>query len=140
MRRYLARKYIPFKENSTNCIFCVPVENSRWTTQRDIQPIIDMIKKLAIKQNKTDEGMICKIASSMLYKSNRKLSQIFQKIGNDPENFESKFKYSVPKKEAIQMKIKMKLSVSQYDIMREFLSDYIIIRCHTTLKRNMIHM
>ena len=71
--------------------------------------------------------MLCKIALSMLYHSNRKVSQIFQNLGENADNFETNFKYTVPKKEAIQMKIKMKLNVNQYHIMREFLGQYLKI-------------
>ena len=52
-----------------------------------MQPIIGMIKKLATQEEKTEVGIICKIAMSMLYNSNRKESQIFQKIREDPEHF-----------------------------------------------------
>ena len=69
----------------------------------------------------------------MLYHSDRKVSQIFQRLGEDADNFESKFKYTVPKKEAIQLKIKMKLSVNQYHIMREFLRQYVKIPSYSTI-------
>ena len=49
-----------------------------------MQPIINLIKKLAIQEKKAHESTICKIAVAMLYNSNRKISQIFQKLGEDP--------------------------------------------------------
>ena len=100
-----------------------------------MQPIIDLIKKLAIQENKTHESTICKIAVAMLYNSNRKFSQIFQKLGEDPET--KKFKFDIPKKEAIQMKIKMKLSVNQYNILREFLGQYLTIPSYSTIATEM---
>ena len=71
----------------------------------------------------------------MLFKSNRKASQIFQNIGEDPEHFASNFKYTLPIKQVIQMKIKMKLSVKNYEIMRENVRDYLSLPCYTTLNK-----
>ena len=68
--------------------------------------------------------MISKIAATMLYHSNRKASQRFQNIADNPEDF-SKFKFVFPLKKAIHMKIKFKLSDRQYKLLKKFLSENI---------------
>ena len=78
LRKFMDRKNIVItNKDTTKCYFCEPADNSRWTTWRNMQEIIKMIKKLAIQENKTDVSMICKVAASMVFKSNRSLSQIF---------------------------------------------------------------
>ena len=57
-----------------------------------MQPLIEMIKKFAIQEKKSELKMICKIAVQLFYHSNRKICLIFQKIGEDPQEFVSKFK------------------------------------------------
>ena len=104
---------------------------------RNMQSTIEMIKKLAIKENKTHESIICKVAVALLYHSNRKISQIFQKLGDDHENFDTKFKFEMSKKETIQMKIKMKLSFNQFNIMRDFLCQYSTIPSYSTIATEM---
>ena len=81
LRHYILRyKSVLFTNiDPKKCHFCIPVNHSNWTTWNNMQPTIDTIKRLAIQENKTDESMICKIAVSMLYHTNRKASQIFQK-------------------------------------------------------------
>ena len=133
-RRYITNKDIKFtNKDETKCYFCELVNNTYWTIRRSMQQTFDLIKKLAFQEKKTNVGMICKIAATMLYHSNRKASQWFQKIEEDPEQFESSLKFDISKKQAIQMKIKMKLSVSQYDIMRDFLCEYLNIPSYSTI-------
>ena len=70
-----------------------------------MQPIIDLIKKLAFKEKKKAEAILCKIAVCMLYHSNRKASQLFQNFGENTEQL----KFPLPMKQAIQFKTKKKL-------------------------------
>ena len=84
-----------------------------------MQEVINLIKKLAIQENKTDVSMICKIAASMMFKSNRNLFQIFKNLEEDPENYMADFKFKLSMKEAINMKIKMKLTVEQYRMLKK---------------------
>ena len=65
--------------------------------------------------------------------SKRKVSQIFQKLGENPENFMAEFKYTIPTNLAIQTKIKLKLSKSKYETLRDHLGEYINLPCYSTL-------
>ena len=99
LQMYLSRNDIVFSNTDpTKCHFCVPVNNPYLTTLRNRQPVINMIKKLAIEENQTELGIISKIAVTMLYHSNRRASQIFQKVGENPEQFVSNFKFAFPKR------------------------------------------
>ena len=101
-----------------------------------MQEVINLIKKLAIQENKTDVSMICKIAASMMFKSNRNLFQIFKNLEENPENYMADFKFKLSMKEAINMKIKMKLTVEQYRMLKNFPSDYLTLPGYTNLAIN----
>ena len=116
LRSYMLRNKIKFtNKDPIKCYFCVcgsPVDpKNPLAIWRSMQPIIDLIKKLAFQEKKTDGATICRIASSMLYHSNRKASQVFQEFGEDTEKYLSKFKYNLPIKQAIQLKTNLKLIV-----------------------------
>ena len=96
LRAYTKRNKIVFSNKDiTKCYFCSQTDNSldgRHTKRRRMQPLIEMIKKFAIQEKKSELKIICKIAVQLLYHSNRKICLIFQKIGEDPQEFVTKFK------------------------------------------------
>ena len=97
--------------------------------------MVDMIKRIAIQDEITEENVICQVATKILYhqSSKRKVSQIFQKLGENSENFMAEFKYTVPTNLAIQAKIKLKLSKIKYETLRDYLGDYISLPSYSTL-------
>ena len=135
LRKYILRSNIKFTNNDPlKCYFCVPVDSqNRKATWRNMQPIIDLIKKLAFREKKTDVAILSRIAVSMLYHSNRKASQIFQQLGEDADS--SNLKFTLPMKQAIQLKTKIKLTVKQYKMMRNCLSDYLSLPGYANLSK-----
>ena len=130
LRKFMDRKNIVItNKDTTKCYFCRPADNSCWTTWQNMQEIIDLIKKLAIQDNKTDGSMICKVAASMVFKSNRNIFQIFKRMEEDQEMSNLKLKLAM--KETINMKIKMKLTVEQYRMLKSFLSEYLTLPGYT---------
>ena len=71
----------------------------------------------------------------MLYNSNRKASKLFQKIGVDTEEFLFNSRFALPMKQVIQLKTKMKLTVKQYKMMRNCLSDYLSLPGYANLSK-----
>ena len=135
LRSYIIKYNLKFtNKDPTKCYFCTPVDpNNRQATWRSRQPIIDLIKKLAFREKKTDVAILSRIAVSMLYHSNRKASQIFQQLGENADS--SNLKFTLPMKQAIQLKTKIKLTVKQYKMMRNCLSDYLSLPGYANLSK-----
>ena len=106
--------------------------------QRRIDPIIESVKQLAGAEQKGEEYMLCQIGKSLCNQSGkRKLAKIFEKLGEETDNYlsDTHFKYTLPDENAIQLKVKCMLSVTDYDNLREALQDYLIIPCYKTISK-----
>lgn len=139
LQKRIKRSNIVFFNTDPNkCFFCLKsqkIEISDRQKRNKLEPIVDMIKRIAIQDEATEEYVISQIASKILYMSTskRKVSQIFQKLGENPENFMAEFKYTIPTNLAIQTKIKLELSKSKYETLRDYLGEYINLPCYSTL-------
>ena len=64
---------------------------------------------------------------------NRRLAQIFERLGEDPESHFTKIKYTVPVKQTSHLKVKLMLSVTEYNDLRELLSEFVTFPCYDTI-------
>ena len=85
-----------------------------------MDPIILLVKQLAGAEQKSDEYVLCQIGKRICnVNGKRNLAKIFERLGDETENYKGDFKYSIPVETAIQIKIKCMLSVTDYENLRE---------------------
>ena len=129
--------YSNIYNDSSKCFFCVDTplpDRSDAVLKRLMDPIIESVKKLSGIERKTEEYILCQVAKRMCNQSgNRRLAQIFEKLGEDPESEFTKVKFKVPVKQTSHMKVKLMLSVNSYNDLRGLLSEYITFPCIDTI-------
>ena len=100
-----------------------------------MDPIILLVKQLAGAEQKSDEYVICQLGKRICNQNGkRKLAQVFEKLGEENENYLSDFKYTVPVKAAILIMVKCMLSVRDYEKLKEALDDYLDLPGYSQIK------
>ena len=129
--------YSNIYNDSSKCFFCVDTplpDRSDAVLKRLMDPIIESVKKLSGIERKTEEYILCQVAKRMCNQSgNRRLAQIFERLGEDPESHFTKIKYTVPVKQTSHLKVKLMLSVTEYNDLRELLSEFLTFPCYDTI-------
>ena len=129
--------YSNIYNDSRICLFCLDTplpEMSDRVLNRLMDPIIESVKKLSGTERKTEEYILCQVAKRMCNQSgNRRLAQIFERLGEDPESHFTKIKYTVPVKQTSHLKVKLMLSVTEYNDLRELLSEFVTFPCYDTI-------
>ena len=124
--------------DSSICFFCqkAPLPHiSERTRQRNMKPIIELVKQLAGAEQKSDQYMLCQVGKRICNLSGkRNLDQTFEKLGEESDNCIGDFKNKVPDKAAILIKVKCMLSKTDYDNLRESLEDYLILPTYRCLE------